>query len=356
MANPGIGYRTAVDLLIEISYHLSQPSVYTPIVSVGGAGFGSGGFGGGGFGGGVGSAIQVNSTYAMYPGADIVVGWKTANVEVATVLTVVDSTHFTATLANAHSPGDIIIGATFPTQQTTDPIYTQSEMLQYLSRAQNEFLTAVPCYYQRFFQNVNAGILYQATPPTAVLIDRIAASMLNLPITSMTRTANTVTLATPIPHGLSQYSTFAVANANSLGDTTFAGGAFAVISAPTPTTLTYRQIGSDASTTGGAMQSMLRLYEVTQEELTMQDRFWQSNYTAPLRSWFEDRAGLYQWGVGGVPSTTFPVELLCAVRDTDTLAMLEVSFGARLCACTPSNISHSGSLGQGRREFSAADG
>ena len=244
--NDGIGYRTAVDLLIEISYHLSQPSVYTPIVSVGGAGFGSGGFGGGGFGGGVGSAIQVNSTYAMYPGADIVVGWKTANVEVATVLTVVDSTHFTATLANAHSPGDIIIGATFPTQQTTDPIYTQSEMLQYLSRAQNEFLTAVPCYYQRFFQNVNAGILYQATPPTAVLIDRIAASMLNLPIVSMTRTANTVTLATPIPHGLSQYSTFAVANANSLGDTTFAGGAFAVISAPTPTTLTYRQIGSDA--------------------------------------------------------------------------------------------------------------
>ena len=104
------------------------------------------------------------------------------------------------------------------------------------------------------------------------------------------------------------------------------------------------------------MQSMLRLYEVTQEELTMQDRFWQSNYTAPLRSWFEDRAGLYQWGVGGVPSTTFPVELLCAVRDDDALTMLSGFLCSRRGAARRQISRTRLRMGQGRREFSAADG
>jgi hypothetical protein len=310
MAIPGIGYRTAADILMECSFHLSQPAVYNgltaPVIP------------------GVGVSANVGSTYAMYPGAQIILEVPgNAAQEAVTISSVPSQTQFTATFANPHAAAAPVWGATFPTQQATDPIYTQSEMLQYLSRAQNEFLTAVPCYYQRFFQTVQTGVLYQATPPTAILIDRIAASMLNLPIVSLTRTGNIVTLVSPIPHGLSQYSTFAVANpADNLGDPSFAGGAFAVISAPSPTSLTYRQIGPNATTTGGAMQSMLRLYEVTQEELTMQDRFWQSNYTAPLRSWFEDRAGLYQWGVGGKPSTNFPVELLCAIRDDDALAML----------------------------------
>jgi hypothetical protein len=68
---------------------------------------------------------------------------------------------------------------------------------------------------------------------------------------------------------------------------------------------------------------MRRLYEVTQEELVQQNRSWQVNYSSTLQSWFEDRAGLYKWGVGGLPASTFPVELLCAVRDTDTLSFLD---------------------------------
>ena len=311
MANPGIGYRTAADVLMEMSFHLSQPAVYqaltAPIVA------------------GVGVSAPVSSTYAMYPGAQLIIEVPgNAAQEVVTISTVPDQTHFTATFANNHAAAAPAWGATFPTQQATDPIFTQTEMLAYLARAQNEFLTAVPCYYQRFFQTVNTGILYQNTPPTAVLVDRVAASALNITIISMTRSGNIVTLASGVPHGLSQYSTFAVANPNTnLGDLSFMGGAFAVISVPTPTTLTYRQIGPDATTTGGSMWGMLRLYEVTQEELSQSDRFWQSNYTGPLQNWFEDRAGLYRWGVGGLPSTSFPVELLCAVRDTDTLGMLD---------------------------------
>jgi hypothetical protein len=296
---------------MEMSFHLSQPAVYQALT--------------GPIAAGVGVTAAVGSTYAMYPGAQIILEVPgNAAQEVVSITSVTDQTHFVATFANNHAAAAPVWGATFPTQEATDPIFTQTEMLAYLARAQNEFLTAIPCYYQRFFQTVNAGILYQSTPPTALLIDRIAASALDIGIVSLVRDANIVTLTSGVPHGLSQYSTFAVADPNTdLGDTSFEGGAFAVISAPTPTTLTYLQIGPNSTTTGGSMWSMLRLYELTQEELTQQGRFWQSNYTGPLQNWFEDRAGLYKWGVGGLPSTNFPVELLCAVRDTDTLGMID---------------------------------
>ena len=306
MANPGTGYRTAGDLLLEMSFHLAQPGVYTSLTNPITAG--------------AGVTATVGTTFYMYPGALLVVEVPGAAAqEVVTVLTVPTPTTFTANFAHNHLAAVPVWGATFPTQEATDPIFTQAEMLQYLSRAQNEFLTATMCYYQRFFQNVNLGQIYQATPPTAILIDRVAASAINISITSMARAGGVVTLTAGGPTNLSQYNTFAVVNPT---DPTFAG-VFAVISAPSPNVITYRQAAADASTTGGTIQSMSRLYELTQEELVQQDRGWQSNYVGPLQSWFEDRAGLYRWGVGGLPSSNFPVELLCAVRDTDTLSLLD---------------------------------
>ena len=319
MANPGIGYRLACDLLMEMSFHLCQPTVATQIVSLAEAGFGSGGFGEGGFGGGTGSSIEVTSTYAMYPGALVVVGWQTGNAEVAEVLTVPDGTHFTATLVNAHSVGETILGPTFPAQWETDPIFTQSEMLGYLSRAQNEFLTAVPAFYEFFSQNVTIGQIYQSLPSTAITVERIAASPVEIGITSLVRNNNIVTLTAESATNLSQYSTLAVVGPN---DTSFAG-VFAVSSAPSANVITYPQIGGNASTTGGTIQSMLRLYELTQEELSMRDRSWQSNFVNPLKTWFEDRTGLYGWGLGGKPESNYPVQLLCSIRDTDTLGLLD---------------------------------
>lgn len=308
MAIPGFGYRTAGDLLFEISMHLCQPAVYQGLTS--------------GIAAGAGVTATIPSTTYLYPGAQIILEVPgNAEQEVVTVTSVPTATTFTATFANPHSAATPVWGPTFPTQQGTDPIFTQSEMLQYLSRAQNEFLTAVPCFYERFFQNVSPGLIYQATPPTAILIDRIAASAINIPITSLVRSGNIVTLTTSgaAPTNLKQYNTFSIVNAV---DSSF-NGVFAVISAPSADVITYRQIAANASTTGGNIQSMRRLYEVTQEELVQQNRSWQVNSTSTLQSWFEDRAGLYRWGVGGVPATNFPVELLCAVRDTDTLGFLD---------------------------------
>lgn len=314
MAIPGTGYRTAADLLMEVSSHLAQPAVYQALASPVTAG--------------AGVTATVTSTYAMYPGAQLVIE-KPGNTsqEVVNILTVPSATTFTANFANSHS-ASAPAGPTFPTQQGTDPIFTQSEMLQYLSRAQNEFLTAVPCFYQRFFQTVSLGQIYQATPPTAILIDRIAASAIDIGITSMVRSGNIVTLTAVSPTNLVQYNTLSVVNA---ADSSF-NGVFAVISAPSANVITYRQIGANASTTGGNIQSMLRLYEVTQQELVQQNRAWQSSYVGPLQNWFEDRAGLYQWGVGGLPAAAFPVELLCAVRDTDTLGFLDGFLVPDVCA------------------------
>lgn len=291
---------------MEVSLHLCQPAVYQSLTS--------------GIAAGAGVTATVASTFYMYPGAQLVVEVPgNAEQEVVTVSTIPTAATFTANFANAHSAAAPVWGATFPTQEATDPIFTQAEMLQYLSRAQNEFLTAVPCFYQRFFQGVTLGQVYQNTPPTTILIDRIAASAISIPITSMVRSGNVVTLTAVSPTGFSQYSTFGIVGAT---DSSF-DGVFAVSTAPSADVITYPQIAPNASTAGGNIQSMRRLYEVTQEELVQQNRNWQVNYVGPLQSWFEDRAGLYRWGVGGKPSSNFPVELLCAVRDTDTLSLVD---------------------------------
>ncbi len=290
---------------MEVSLHLCQPAVYQALASPITAG--------------AGVTATVTTTAAMYPGAQLLAGASGASdTEVITILSVPNGTQFTANFANNHAAAEPVWGATFPVQYQTDPIFTQSEMLGYLSRAQNEFLVAVPCFYQRFFQSLTANIIIQSLPANAILLDRIAASQINIPIASLVRSGNVVTLTAVQPTNLAQYNTLSVVGA---ADDSF-DGVFAVSSSPSANVITYPQIGADASTTGGFIQQMSRLYEVTQEELTMRNRGWQVSSGFPS-SWFEDRVGLYKWGVDGRPDSTYPVELLCALRDTDTLGLLD---------------------------------
>jgi hypothetical protein len=67
----------------------------------------------------------------------------------------------------------------------------------------------------------------------------------------------------------------------------------------------------------------LRLLEVSQEELQCQNPFYRDNFVTKLTSWYEDRTGLYQFGVSGQPSTNLPIEVLCSIRDTDTIALTD---------------------------------
>ena len=109
-------------MLFEISLHTCQPAVYQALTSPVTAGSGV--------------TATVGSTYAMYPGALLVVEIPgAALIEVVAVIAVVNATQFTANFVNSHASGVAVWGATFPTQQATDPIFTQAEMLGYLSRA-----------------------------------------------------------------------------------------------------------------------------------------------------------------------------------------------------------------------------
>jgi hypothetical protein len=290
---------------MEVSLHLCQPAVYQALASPITAG--------------AGVTATVTTTAAMYPGAQLLAGASGASdTEVITILSVPNGTQFTANFANNHAAAEPVWGATFPVQYQTDPIFTQSEMLGYLSRAQNEFLVAVPMFYQRFFQNISTNVIVQSLPANAVLLDRIAASQVNIPITSLVRASNVVTLTAVQPTNLAQYNTLSVVNA---ADTSF-NGVFAVSTSPLPDVITYPQIGPDASTTGGNIQQMSRLYELTQEELVMRDRAWQTGVGFPS-AWYEDRVGLYKWGVDVRPDSTYPCELLVAIRDSDTLGLTD---------------------------------
>ena len=64
--------------------------------------------------------------------------------EVVTILTVPSATTFTANFVNSHIATAPAWGPTFPTQQGTDPIFTQSEMLQYLRARRTSFLRPYP--------------------------------------------------------------------------------------------------------------------------------------------------------------------------------------------------------------------
>lgn len=137
----GVGYLCANDILTDCAFYLFQPSVNTTVPAIGIS---------------TGSQIVAVWDSAMYVGAQLVVGSiGSSDVEVVTITATTPGTSFTATFANPHTAGEPITGATFPVRQGEDavPMFTQAEMLAYLSAAVNDFLTEVPLVY-----NVNEAV------------------------------------------------------------------------------------------------------------------------------------------------------------------------------------------------------
>lgn len=366
MAGTGVGWRAVNDVLIEVSLRLVENYVKTTVTEVVSSGN---------------QTVTVGSTGNMYVGAMLVID-SGANAEVVTI-TALGSGTITAIFDQAHASGTIVWGATFPSQQPTDPIFTQDEMLGYLARAQNEFLSQVPCFYSLFQQQATYNSIFQSLPPTATQLDRVALSTTYIPIASLTRTNNVVTAVTVSPHGLGVGSTPYIYVGPSTPGNPFGEGGFGQGGFGGPTTsdasfqgvfeivsvgvsggggfgeggfgdggfggdggggfgsggfgeggfggggdtstnfFTYNQIGDDASTDTAIALYWFRLYEVTMSEITMQNRNWRNDYANNPSAFFEDRSGLYQWGLNAPPSSNFPVQLLVATRDSDTLGLLD---------------------------------
>ena len=184
MATTGTGYRSVLSMMIEMSFHLVEPIIYSTLTTAVAA---------------PGSATVIvgslgTPSNALYDGAQIVIDFGTANQEVITVTNVNESASaFTAVFTFAHAIGATVIGATFPTQATSgDYFFSPSEILGYLARAQNEFLAQVPCIFSLNTQFVQFGQIYQQLVCNAIEMHRVASSSMYIPLLSLTRTNNTV--------------------------------------------------------------------------------------------------------------------------------------------------------------------
>lgn len=310
MAFPGTGYRSVGSLMFEIGLHLLEPFISTtlsaPVAS------------------GVSSATVASLGYpvnAVYPGALIIVDAGNPNEEIVTVISVNPSgSAFTASFIYAHLAGVTVLASTFPTQALAgDPFFTQQEILGYIARAQHEFLMQVPHIFALNQQTVLFGQIYQSLVCDAIEMHRVASSTPNVTLVSLTRAGGVVTAVAQAPHGLVAGDKFSVITA---ADPSFLG-AFKAATIPSPTSWTYPQPLADAVNLAGLAGVWKRLYENSQQELSIQNPGWRSQNVTELRSWYEDRTGNYQFGVDGKPSSNFPIEVLVSVRDTDTLSMTD---------------------------------
>jgi hypothetical protein len=113
-------------------------------------------------------------TVCLYVGAQLVCGVTGGNLEVVTVTAVNVGVSFTATFTNAHAAGEAILGATFPVRYPTDPLFTQAEMLSYISTATSDFLTDVPLCYNLATLTVTPSAQNTALPADSLFPVRIA--------------------------------------------------------------------------------------------------------------------------------------------------------------------------------------
>ena len=146
MAVTGAGFLIVNDILTDASYQLIEP-VVNQVVPVAGIGLG----------------LQTVVVWddGMYVGAKLLIGVRGGNLEVITITGVTPRTSFAAIFVNAHVAGEPIIGATFPCQTTAgDPFFLQSERLEYLATAINDFLIACPLVYA-----ITTAISFGSTQP-----------------------------------------------------------------------------------------------------------------------------------------------------------------------------------------------
>ena len=147
------------DILSDVSYVLIEPLVNTLLGTMIPGGPGA-------------QTITPGSMAWIYPGALLIVD-AGGNQEVIEVLTTTATT-FTAVFMNMHSATAPLFAATFPSGQTDAPLFTQQEMIGYLTEVQNDFLLKVRPLYAITNQNTTTNIRYYAQPSTCIRLERIA--------------------------------------------------------------------------------------------------------------------------------------------------------------------------------------
>lgn len=147
------------DILMDVSYVLVEPVVNTTAS------------------GAISSGSQIVTPASMegiYVDAKLVIGTRSQSVQEVVTVTAVTATTFTAVFANAHSGTPEIKGATFPKGQSDHTLFTQSEMLTYLSEAQSDFLLKVRPIYNTDAPSFTIGDQNYTQPSDCIRIERIS--------------------------------------------------------------------------------------------------------------------------------------------------------------------------------------
>lgn len=322
-----LGQRQVVDLLAEVSAHLVEPLVNqtlaSPLTPSSPATIT------------LTPSSPLPATSYLYPGAQVVVGWHTPNAEAVSVIAVTGNSTFTANIINSHSARETVFGATFPTQQPTDPVFTQSEIIDYIAQAQNSFLTKVPLVFSFLpYQEVLIGVPFNTLPNNVIELERVAVQSLpassTFNISSISRTGGTVTATLSASANPDQWTPNLPILVQGVINSSFNSSnnlPFTLLTISTDgKTLTWAQAGANASSTGGTISRPIwsRLYESAQEQLAMANPQWfyQATGQAPS-NWFEDRTGVYGWGVAPPPQGNFWMQLLASVRGSESLGLLD---------------------------------
>lgn len=203
--------------------------------------------------------VAPGSMTGIYVGAALIVGTGAAQ-EVITVLAVTATT-FTAAFANGHFGTEALVGATFPSGQTDAPLFTQSEMIAYLTDVQNDFLLKTRILYAIATQNTSPGVRFYPQPLTAIRLERIA-----LP-----------TGSTSEGYGTGPYGQFP-----------YGGG----------------------TASAGLMMDM---YETSQSNLDLMDPLWAQKQNIP-QQWFRDQIDTAMFGLYPLPSAIFLLEQWYSLR------------------------------------------
>lgn len=114
------------------------------------------------------ATVTPGSMAGIFNGAMLIVGNEVITASNVTATTL------QATFSSSHSGADLLYGATFPTGQTVDPLFSQSEMLGYLEDAVQDFLLKTRPVYNIAAAAASPGVRAYSEPADAIRVERIS--------------------------------------------------------------------------------------------------------------------------------------------------------------------------------------
>jgi hypothetical protein len=230
----------------------------------------------------------------IYNGAQLLVG-SGATLEVIVVKNA-STTNFQADFSFAHGATDPLYGATFPTGQPNNILFTQQEMMGYVLDAVDDFVLKVRPLYLILLSQFTTGVLSYDKPDNAVRIERISRVDYGTLGTAVL-VPGTTTITPPTMAGITNGKLLLVG---------LEGQSFEVITATNCTATTFDAVFANSHPASDPLypNATVRLWNVSVTDLDNNNPNWLGERGKPT-SWYEDQINVNQYGVGPTPSSNW---------------------------------------------------